>query len=174
MTITGPDETRQLFQYQADKNDDRPIQLPLIALRRDRPVDILRLSKAPMTFDGLLLEASSIKSKSLNAVPIRLSYQIDVFTRYREEADEYLRNFVYNLINYPQFQVTIPYNGLDMPHESNITLVSPVEDNSSIPERLVVGQFTRYTIKFTVEDAYLFSVGINDNLTISSVETVVE
>ena len=36
MTITGPDETRELFQYQADTNNDKPIQLPLIALRRDR------------------------------------------------------------------------------------------------------------------------------------------
>lgn len=139
LTITGPDETRQLFQYQADKNNDQPIQLPLIALRRDRPIDILKVSKAPMTFDGALIEATVKKSKSLNAVPIRLSYQIDVFTRYREEADEYLRNFVYNIINYPQLEITIPYNGLNMPHQSNITLVSPVEDNSSISERLVVG-----------------------------------
>ena len=54
-----------------------------------------------------------------------------------------------------------------MAHESNMTLVSPVEDTSSIPERLVVGQFTRYSIRFTVEDAYLFSVSVKNNLSIS-------
>ena len=54
-----------------------------------------------MTFDGATIEATLKKSKSLQAIPIRLQYQIDIFTRYREEADEYLRNFVYNILNYP-------------------------------------------------------------------------
>ena len=39
MTITGTDETRRLFQYEADITDDKPIQLPLIALRRNRDVE---------------------------------------------------------------------------------------------------------------------------------------
>ena len=28
--ITGPEETRRLFEYTADRNNDKPITLPLI------------------------------------------------------------------------------------------------------------------------------------------------
>ena len=34
MTITGPDETRRLFEYMTDVNNDKELYLPLIELRR--------------------------------------------------------------------------------------------------------------------------------------------
>ena len=103
--ITGPEETRRLFQYRADVNNDEPIQLPLITLRRNREVNILSTNKKPLVFDGLTLNATKEKSDQLNGIPIHLSYQIDIYTRYERECDEYVRNFIFNIIKFPKIQI---------------------------------------------------------------------
>ena len=43
-----------------------------------------------------------------------------------------------------------------------------IQDNSDIPERLISGQFTRFTIAITVDDAYIWSVPIRNNLTLET------
>lgn len=168
LTITSPDETRRVFQYRADIQDDKPIQLPLIALSRGKTLDVQNTSKKPSTFDSLVLEANDKKIITLQQIPIGLTYQIDIFTRYFSEADEYVRNFIFNIINYPKLNVVIPYNNINYTHTSNIRMISEVQDNSDIPERLIAGQFTRFTIGITVDDAYIWSVPIRDNLTLET------
>lgn len=160
LTITSPEETRRLFQYKADISEDRPISLPLIAIRRSREVEIGRATKNPMTYDGLTVEAQRTldtnKSNILNAIPISIRYQIDIYTRYFEENDAYVRNFVFNLINFPKLVVEIPYNNSHKEHVAYIKLSSTIQDNSDIPERLVAGQFTRQTLTLEVDDAYIW------------------
>ena len=53
--------------------------------------------------------------------------------------------------------VAIPYNGSELEYISYLRIQSPISDNSDIPERLVPGQFTRMTLRFSLNDAYLFS-----------------
>ena len=60
--ITGPEETRRLFQYRADTSNDGPIQLPLITLRRGNDIQILSVNKKPLVFDGLTLNANKNQS----------------------------------------------------------------------------------------------------------------
>ena len=163
MKITGPDETRRLFQYQADINDDKPIQLPLIALRRGRDVDILSTNKKPLTFDGATLEANSRQSGILNGIPIAIKYQLDIYSRYYEEADEYVRNFIFNFINFPKLKIEIPYNDAKIEHISNVRLEQTVVDNSDISERLTPGQFTRFTLSLYIDDAYIFDYKFRRN-----------
>ena len=164
ITIVGPDESRRLFEIIADKTNDKPIQLPFIVITRNRGFQIqdFGLGKQPMSFDGLTLNANNEKASQLNSIPISIPYQVDVYTRYFEEADEYIRNLVFNFINFPKIEVTIPYNNENYKHVASITLDSNVEDNSDIPERLVAGQFTRMTITFTIEDARLWDVRYRD------------
>ena len=164
MRISGPDETRRLFQYKADTNNDGPIELPLIAIRRGRDIEVIRTNKKPTTFDGLTLQANSDQVMLLNSVPISVSYQIDIYTRQFSEADEYVRNFIFNIINYPTLNISIPYNDINLTHTSNIRMVGSVSDNSDISERLIVGQFTRFTIGIAIDDAYLWSAPIKRNL----------
>lgn len=161
--ITGPEETRRLFQYRADVNNDEPIQLPLITLRRNREVNILSTNKKPLVFDGLTLNATKEKSDQLNGIPIHLSYQIDIYTRYERECDEYVRNFIFNIIKFPKIQIQIPYNDSNIKHDSNIRLEGNVTNNSDISERLVAGQFTRFTIPIYIDDAYLFDYRFRPN-----------
>lgn len=161
--ITGPEETRRLFQYRADINNDEAIQLPLITLRRNREINILSTNKKPLVFDGLTLNATKEKSDQLNGIPIHLSYQIDIYTRYERECDEYVRNFIFNIIKFPKIQIQIPYNDSNIKHDSNIRLEGSVTNNSDISERLVVGQFTRFTIPIYIDDAYLFDYRFRPN-----------
>lgn len=180
MTITGPDETARLFSYMADITDDKPLQLPLIALRREPEITLLNANKVPLSHNGAVYQADASylgdeyknKSFQLNAIPIKINYQLDIYTRYQKEADEYLRNFVFNIVNYPKLQVTIPYENINLDHESNIKLISTLTDNSAIPERLYPGQFTRWTLKFFVDDAYLWSIPVKDNFVFDNIPQI--
>lgn len=163
MTILGPDESTRLFQLKADINNDKPLTLPLISISRDPDIEIISTSQKALTYDGVQLEANRELSKLLNAIPIKISYQIDIYTRYFIEADEYVRNFVFNIINYPNLDIEIPYNNSKIKHSSTLIMESQISDNSDIKERLIPGQFTRMTLKFIIDDAWLFSVPFMHN-----------
>lgn len=162
ITLIPPNDVKRLFQVVADTHNDTPIQLPLIVLSRMPGYTILDTAKRPLSFDGATLDANNEKASQLNAIPISISYQLDIFTRYFDEADEFTRNLVFNIINYPKVDVIIPYNNQNYTHSSSIQLDADIDDNSDIPERLISGEFTRHTIKFTVDNAYLFDVRYRD------------
>ena len=162
IVITSPDETKRIFEYKADITDDKPIELPLITIRRNPRMTVLNTSKQPMTFDGWKRNNNGEKGDMLNGIPIQLNYSIDIYTRFLEEAEEYVRNFVYNIINYPKLFIEIPYNDSKYIHNANIILNSDINDNSDIPERLMPGQFTRKTIEIIIDDAYLFDYRTKD------------
>lgn len=162
--LTGVNESTKLFSAIADTTNDKPIQLPLIALSRPGGFVISDKYKQPKSYSGVTVGYSQKKSAKLNAIKIAIPYQIDIYTRYQEEADEYIRNIVFNIINYPNVTIEIPYHDLGIKHDSNIRLSSDVEDNSDVPERLISGQFKRYTIGLVIDDAYLFDVRVKDNL----------
>lgn len=164
--VLKPDETTRLFQMKADEARDRPIKLPIIALSKGNDIEIINRSKRPLSFDGLSIKAldkdgKEVKLESgfkLNAIPIRITYQLDIYTKDLAEADEYMRNFVFNFVNYPNLTVTLPYNDANVKHESTVYIDSTITDNSDIPQRLFPSQFTRYTIGLEVDNAYLFSI----------------
>lgn len=164
--ILSPDETLELFQKTANDKNDEPISLPIISLTRSREVDLDHPHKKMMTYDGMMLDATIDKSLQIDAIPMTLNYQLDIYTRYKYEADEYMRNFVFNLVNHPKVKVVLPYNDINYTHYSNIKLVPTIEDNSDVPNRLVSDQFTRWTISFTIDDAYLFSLPYKSNVQI--------
>lgn len=166
VTLLGVNETKRRFEVLADKNNDQPIKLPLITLSRNGGYTILSKNKKPLSYDGNTFVRSNEKSALLNGIPISIQYQIDIYTRYLEEADEYARNIVFNIVNYPKLNIEIPYEDLGLTHDANIMLSSDVDDNSDIPERLIPGQFTRLTIGIVIDDAYLFDVHVKKNLSI--------
>jgi len=170
VTVVIPEDSTRFFQIRADQGNDKPLNLPLIAISRDSTIDLRYTQKKPMSFDGMMLDATFDKTLQIDAIPITLNYQLDIYCRYAYEADEYMRNFVFNFINHPKIKVILPYNHIDYEHWSNIRLMSSIEDNSDIPQRLVGDQFVRWTIRFTVDDAYLFSLPYVDNVHIVGVD----
>lgn len=167
--VYGPEQTRQLFQILADTKRDKPIELPIITIVRQGGYTIVNPNKKPLSYDGLYVtdKSSDIHHVlQLNAIPIQLEYQVNVYTRKYQEADAYMRELVFNLINYPKLQITIPYHGADIVHNCSIEINTTVEDNSSMSERLDVGQMTRLSLSFSILDAYLWDTRLKPFLTL--------
>ena len=175
--VLRPDETSRLFSMKADEALDKPVSLPIIALSRDPRMGIVIPGKRPMSYDGVRLRAYDDTGNEValpanfkvNAIPMSLRYSLDIYCRRMDEADEYMRNFVFNFVNYPNLNVSFRYNGVDFRHRSTIYLSDEIADNSDIKERLFPDQFTRYTLSLSVDDAYLFSIPKNINWNVSGV-----
>lgn len=164
--IYGPEQTRRMFEVMADKQEDKKIKLPIICLRRVNGYSISNINKRVLTYDGLTLDADEQKSVTLNAIPILINYQVDVYTKYYKDADAISRDIVFNVINHPTMEVVVPYNGVDYTHYCNLRIAETVEDNSDIPEHLFQGQFTRFTMNLNIDDAYLWDARVRSNVSI--------
>lgn len=175
LRVLKPDESKKFFELTADDTNDKPFKLPLIALSRNTDIELLSNVKSPKSYDGLrifkldpkvAIDEKSIPSVNsailgaykINVLPIRLLYNLDIITKTVEESDEYLRTFLFKLINNPTMKITIPYQDLEIEHTVNIRVLDRVSDTSSIAERLFSGQFQKWTIQFELQDAFLFSI----------------
>ena len=54
--------------------------------------------------------------------------------------------------------------------EAHIRLLSTIEDNSDIPERIFAGEFTRFTLQIHVDDAYLYDCRAKDHVCIDEIQ----
>ena len=162
--VLKPDEVRRLFMIEADERDDKPIQLPLIAIARETQIDVMHPTKRAMSFDGIMLKSDSKHTLQLDAVPISLTYQIDIYTRHFDEGDELLRELIFKIINNSQLTVNLPYNNQNLIQVCSMKMQGQVEDTSAISERLFSGQFTRWTLRLDIDGAYLYSIPYVDNV----------
>ena len=163
MNIISPSDTKQFFALNSDRDKDAPLKLPAIVLSRDNYCELINPNKQALSYDGGHVKATETKSAVLNAIPIKISYELSIYTRYFDEADEYARNFAFNLINYPSVDINIPYQGANIPHRSTISLNNRISDNSNQSSRLAPDQYYRISLNFDINDAYLFSVPIMYN-----------
>ena len=179
--ILGPEESsEELFKDKADINHDK-LTLPMISLIRKRDVDILNTNKKPLSYDGVKLpmidsigqQVKQGKTLKLNAIPIKLEYQLDIYTKNEYEADEYAREFLFFFINNPRITVELPYNGAKATHESNIRVESPLINNSDISQKLFKDQFYRYSMNLYIDDAYYFSIPVMSPILIDICEVEV-
>lgn len=176
--ILGPEESsEELFSTQADLNYDN-LSLPMISLIRKRDVDILNTNKKPLTYDGIRLKfynksgelVTGDKALKLNAIPIKLEYQLDIYTLKEYEADEYAREFMFFFINNPAVNIELPYHDVKATHTSTVRVESPLINNSDIPQKLFKDQFYRYSLNLYIDDAYYFSIPSMKTILIDTVE----
>ena len=85
MVVLSPDETRRLFTWKATTDGDKPLTLPLISINRNRDVSIKTTSKQMLSHRGKIFNSEKGVSDHLNAIPMTLSYVINIYTRYLEE-----------------------------------------------------------------------------------------
>lgn len=182
--ILHPDETKKFFELTADANNDQAFALPLIAVSRKDELELLSTVKNPKSFDGLKLtpadqktDLSALKGAAyeralaaipegtyqFNVIPIRPEYQLDIYAKTAVECEEYVRSFLFKLINNPLLQIEIPYQNLNIEHTAYIRLLSNIANTSAISERIFSGQFTRWTMQFELHDAFLFSIPYRKN-----------
>ena len=99
----------------------------------------------------------------MSVIPIRLEYQLDVYCKKQSEAEDYIREFVFLLINNPMLDFYIPYNGTNIHQSCHIRMANEIVDNSDSQQRLFKDQFTRMTLTFEIDDARLYSMPIKKN-----------
>jgi len=170
--VLSPDESKKLFMLTADDTKDKPFRLPIISLSRNNDVELLLNIKNSRSFDGLKLYTEVDNKHDVaqwNIIPIKLVYQLDIYTKTADDCEEYMRNFLFKIINNPTMKIGIPYNGFNLQHIANIRVLNTVSETSGIPERLFSGQFHRWTIQLEIQDAFLFNVPYNKNWTIDGI-----
>ena len=171
--VYSPSDTRRLFEVIADESGDKPISLPIICVRRSSGFNVSNVNRQPLSYSAATIGKTDEKVMKLNAIPIVLQYQIDIYTRYFDEADEFARNIIFNIINFQSLTVKLQYLDQEIQHKSTIIMDQDVQDNSDIPERFVQGNFTRLTIQLTIPDAYIWDVRVRDTSSVvgTSVDT---
>lgn len=168
LRVLKPDETKRLFEMQAADTNDAPFTLPCVSLSRSNDIELLLNIKNPRSYDGVKLEVTPESTKLLNQIPIKLQYQLDIYAKTVAEADEYVRHYLFKLINNPTVKITVPYNEKEpgkggFTHTANMRVLNSIADTSAISERLFSGQFTRWTINIELQDAFLFSIPYKNN-----------
>ena len=170
LRILDQDDTKRLFEIKADDNNDKAMQLPFITLSRSKDLEIRSAIKQLKSFDGLHVISSENpnrvvpeKTALINVIPVKTTYQLSIYTKHKYEGEEYLRNFLFKIINNPQIIVSIPYNNMDVQHTANLRVLETVSDTSDIGQRLFPGQFYRWTIQLELQDAFLFNIPYKTN-----------
>lgn len=163
LRVLNPSESKRLFELTANDNKDKPMTLPLVALSRGKDIELLSTVKQPRSYDGLKLLSSDDGTYQFNVLPIKLIYDLNIYTKTADEADEYVRTFLFKLINNPVIKVRIPYNGTELEHIANIRVMNNVSDTSDISERIFSGQFYCWTIQLEIQDAFLFNIPYRKN-----------
>lgn len=155
ITISG--DTKALFTSQADINENDSFPFPLVAVTRADTIGLLETNKKPKSFRAQKFDLVSDNTQInvLNAIPINLAYQIDIYTRHRLENDNILRELVFKIINNPSLEIEIPNSG-EKTHRFNMRLRDTIIDNSDIPEHLIRGEYFRATLEVFIDDANLF------------------
>jgi hypothetical protein len=143
LRVLKPNEVKRLFATSAEDSGDKPLSLPCIALSRNNDLEIETNMKTPKSYAGLKIQQTEAETLLFNAIPVRPQYQLDIYTKTAEEGDEYLRQYLFKLINNPVIKITVPYNGVDIEQIANIRVLNTVSDTSEISERLFPGQFNR-------------------------------
>lgn len=161
--VLRPSETKRLFELNADDTNDKPFALPCVALSRNNDIELGINVKAPRSYAGIKLKQTSNETMILNAIPIKVQYQLDIYTKTEEEGDEYIRQYLFKLINNPVIKIMVPYNGADVEQIANIRVLNTISDTSEISERLFPGQFVKWTIQLEIQDAFLYDVPYRKN-----------
>jgi hypothetical protein len=163
LRVLSPDESNRLVQLTADDSNDKPLKLPLIAISRNKDIELESAIKQNKSFDGLIISKNETNATTvhLNVIPIKTTYQIDIYTKKRIEADEYVRQYLFKLINNPQIIIEIPYPHKEnhvIRHTANLRVLNTVSDTSDISTHIFHGQFYKWTIQLELQDGFLFSI----------------
>jgi hypothetical protein len=137
-------------------NGDR-IKFPLISLNRTG----FSIRQEELNFNALHQGATVRVNKdntvtNARIIPIRLEYQVDVFTVDKKTNDEIIRELVFYLYLHPTLTAKIDY-GLAFEHKFNLFLDADIQDNSDVVGHIDNGVLFRNTFTMYSPDACLWS-----------------
>lgn len=156
-------DTEETFDLLA-KVDRDDIKFPIISLTRtgwsltdNRPHSL--------KFEGSVVDIREATDdpdedykivRRIQAIPIIINYNIDVWTESRRQNDDIMRELIFYYSTSPTLSVKVPY-GAKICHHFNLFFNSEVEDNSDIPAHKNRGRYFRQTIGMYTDDAYLWN-----------------
>lgn len=148
-----PPENAIRYAAQLDGDD---VKFPLISINRTN----WSIRSSELNFaqsrTGVLDHVNSDNTLSImKIIPIRLDYQLDVYTIDKKSNDEIYRELLFYFLNNPTLEVDIPYT-LDTSHVFNLFFNDNIDDNSDTVEHVNKGVLYRYTSTWFCNDAYLF------------------
>ena len=166
--VLRPDETKQLFETLANDSKHERLTLPLIALSRNNDITLDLNIKNSKSYDGYRLSQDESGTSLLNTIPVKLMYQMDIFAKKVSDAEDYVREYLFKIINNPTVKIGVPNASTNASDDylyftANMRVLDTVSDTSSIPQRLFTGQFSRWTIQIELQDAYLFNIPYKQN-----------
>ena len=161
--VLKPDETKRFFETLADDKRDKAIVLPVVMVSRNSDIELIQNIKEQRSFNGLSIYQDMDKTVQANIIPIRVGYQIDIYTKTFIEGDNLVRELLFKMINNPKMVIEVPYNDSNYRHVFYWRVLNNVSDTSSIAERIFPGQFTRWTIQIELHDTFLFSIPYRRN-----------
>lgn len=139
--------------------EDDVIEMPLISLTRTG-WSLSDSKPHAAKFDGGLVSVDESGIKRVQVIPISINYQLDVWTKSREENDNILRELIFYYSTHPSLLINIDHN-LNISHYFNIFIDSNIEDNSDIIEHKNRGEYFRQTLSIYTDDAYLWKSSIS-------------
>lgn len=155
-----------VFNIIGDIQNDN-IQFPIISLVRTG-WQIEDYSQEFMNNSGGLVgyledePGSRVRQVRLQAIPIQINYQLDIWTQNRLDNDIIAREFIWFYKQNPQMRVKIPH-GLNITHPFNIGIENEIVDNSDIAEHNSRGRYYRQTLGlYTDKDAYLWKSSVTN------------
>ena len=89
-------------------------------------------------------------------LPIKIEYQVDVFTVDKRMNDEITRELIWYLSLKPTLQVEVDYD-VNIKHNFNLLLDPDIVDNSDVTNHVNDGVLFRSTFTMYCDDAYLWA-----------------
>lgn len=154
-----------VFNIIGDIENDN-IQFPIISITRTG-WSIKDFSQEAQNNAGVLMgymdedEDGRVKQVRLQAIPIQINYQVDIWTQSRIDNDIIARELIWFYWQRPQMLVKIPH-GLDTTHVFNVAFELDITDNSDIAEHNSRGRYYRQTLGMYVDDGYLWRSSVTN------------
>jgi hypothetical protein len=105
LRVLDADDTKRLFELKADDTNDAPVQLPFVTLSRNKDLEILSSIKQLRSFNSRKLISPNERQLAVpektvvfNAIPVKTTYQLNIYTKTKYEGEEYLRNFLFKIV----------------------------------------------------------------------------
>lgn len=122
----------------------------------------------------LSLISQNSSTAEINAIPISIPYKLDVYTRYQKENDIYIRNLIFNIVNFPTLQVEFKYNGIEKMHNGNMRLSNNSVSADSGSIRLFADQVVKQTLDIVIDDAYLWDLRVRKNVSVGTADLYIK
>ena len=148
-----PVENAIRFSAQLRKDN---VDFPMISTTRlGYSIVSSNINQSAKTIGSFVIRDGKNNNVYAQSIPIRIEYQLDIFTVDRWSCDEITRELIFYFYQHPTLVAHFDY-GLDIDHNFNLFLNDDIVDNSDTVDHADKGVMFRNTLTFYTDDARLF------------------